>query len=210
MVQDTMAGRYQKQRLRQRMNQNTLGTNTIDTLSVKLRQVASMNNGERAQLFHELRAWVALDPSRLEQIKLWLNLYHVDHPSFQMLSTLLVSIGSPQAQQVMLDIMASGDAEKQKAMMLKMTFLKAPTVETEQAVSALANSLPPEERLQAKFVLGGMAHFLMASDPVRSKAIFEQFSDELSSAQNNTEIEDSLSVMGNIGLPEQTDIVNRI
>ncbi|KDM92379.1 HEAT repeat domain-containing protein [Photobacterium galatheae] len=208
LIRDTLNGDYQRKLLENQMYVQTVGTENVTTLSTRLRQVSSLDNRGKANLFYQLRAWLALDPSRLEQVKLWLSLYQADHPAFQMLSTLLVSIGSPEAQNILLDVMASSSPEKQKAIMLKMIFLDYPTLESETAVRDLANSLPSEEeRLQAQLVLGGMARFLQDDDRARSLAIFDEVKGRLTTSSDAQHIEDALSVIGNMGLAEQTEVV---
>ncbi|UTM57407.1 HEAT repeat domain-containing protein [Photobacterium sp. CCB-ST2H9] len=207
-ISDTLNGEYQRQLLEKQMYEQTVGTENVTTFSTRLRQVPSLDNRGKASLFYQLRAWVALDPSRLEQVKLWLSLYQADHPAFQMLSTLLVSIGSPEAQNILLDVMAASSPEKQNAIMLKLIFLDHPTLESESAVRDLAKSLPSEEeRLQAQLVLGGMARFLQDDDRARSLAIFEEVKGQLTASSDAQHIEDALSVIGNMGLAEQTDVV---
>ncbi|WP_120513655.1 HEAT repeat domain-containing protein [Photobacterium salinisoli] len=207
-IRDTFNGEYQRKLLEKQMYEQTVGTENLTTFSTRLRQIPSLDNRGKASLFYQLRAWVALDPSRLEQVKLWLSLYQADHPAFQMLSTLLVSIGSPEAQNILLEAMASSSPEKQNAIMLKLIFLDHPTLESESAVRDLAKSLPSEEkRLQAQLVLGGMARFLQDDDRARSLAIFDEVKEQLAASSDEQHIEDALSVIGNMGLTEQTELV---
>ncbi|BDU38782.1 HEAT repeat domain-containing protein [Vibrio nigripulchritudo] len=208
VVKDTLAGHYQKTLLKTQMYENTLSNADPDTFKGRLRATPSYGNKERSQLFFELRAWVALDSSKLAQIEEWMRMYNASHPSFQMLSALLVNIGSPEAQQILLDVLNTSSVSKQQAIMLKLAFLKEPTQASVDAVQTMSRTLfKHEDQVQAKLVLGSMANNLLDRDEDRANKLYEQFELELSQASDASDIADSLSVLGNIGSPNQTDKV---
>lgn len=208
VIEDTLSGEYQKQALKQQMYANTLANTDPDGFSGRLRSTSSMGNQALSKLFFELRAWVSLNPSELNQIESWLRLYNANHPSFQMLSALLVNIGTPEAQNILLRVLDTSSISKQQAIMLKLAFLANPTKESVAAVSAMANSLyKREDQVQAKLVLGSMANHLLDSDQVRGDDIYQKLSQELDGATDASQIAESLSVIGNIGSPKQTEKV---
>ncbi|WP_104400133.1 HEAT repeat domain-containing protein [Vibrio penaeicida] len=208
VIEDTLSGEYQKQALKQQMYANTLANTDPDGFSGRLRSTPSMGNQALSKLFFELRAWVSLNPSELNQIESWLRLYNANHPSFQMLSALLVNIGTPEAQNILLRVLDTSSISKQQAIMLKLAFLANPTKESVAAVSAMANSLyKREDQVQAKLVLGSMANHLLDSDQVRGDEIYQKLSQELDGASDASQIAESLSVIGNIGSPKQTEKV---
>jgi len=208
VIQDTFSGHYQKSLLKTQMYENTLSSTNVDTFNGRLRATPSNGNKERSTLFFELRAWVALEPSKLTQIEAWMRMYNASHPSFQMLSALLVNIGTPEAQQILLDVLNTSSVSKQQAIMLKLAFLETPTQASVNAVQAMSQSLfKHEDQVQAKLVLGSMANNLLDNDEVRANELYQQFTHELSQASESNNIADSLSVLGNIGSPEQTQKV---
>ncbi|MBD1558399.1 hypothetical protein HC752_15800 [Vibrio sp. S9_S30] len=208
VIEDTLSGEHQKQALKQQMYANTLANTDPNGFSGRLRSTPSMGNQSLSKLFFELRAWVSLNPSELNQIESWLRLYQSNHPSFQMLSALLVNIGTPEAQDILLRVLDTSSVSKQQAIMLKMAFLAHPTEASVAAVTAMAGSLyKREDQVQAKLVLGSMANHLLDADQERGDEIYQKLSLELDAATDASQIADSLSVIGNIGSPKQTEKV---
>jgi hypothetical protein len=110
----------------------------------------------------------------------------------------LAAVGTPEAQQLLIQQLRVGGETANQALM-SLAFVTRPTVEAVAAVEQLAARPSSPLYRQATLVLGALAQRLQGTEPLRARNIAQRLVRELSSTSDVEQLELYLNALGNAG-----------
>lgn len=126
---------------------------------------------------------------------------------------LLVGAGTPQAQEVLRQLISSASRERypgHELLLQRLSLVAAPTEETIRFAEALFRSGSPGERGADAFVLGAVAgNAFTSGDVERARAAASFLLDELAHADNPAQQSILLEALGNAGIPDALETIAR-
>jgi len=128
-----------------------------------------------------------------------------------MLATALSTVGSPQAQDALVDVLASRSSDIVSAQILipALGMTEHPTPKAEETLRELIHSSGKEDIVStAGLSLGAMAGNLSEQDPERSRAIIESVQKDYQNAETDQQKQYLLSVLGNAGSDQALPVIN--
>jgi hypothetical protein len=128
-----------------------------------------------------------------------------------MLATALSTVGSPQAQDALVDVLSSRSSDITSANILipALGMTDYPTPKSEETLRELIHSSEKEDIIStAGLSLGAMAGNLADQDPERSRAIVESVQKDYLNADTDQQKQYLLSVLGNTGSDQTLPVIN--
>lgn len=208
-IKDNLQGVYLVRQARIQSKKNVLGNHTLDSLAVLMSQIDLTRREARTPLMQKLYALMWLHPETVLVLGGWLDQYDAGEPEFRMIVALLSGLGTHEAQSILVGVMQASENESGVLQILPhMGLLARPTLASENYVRSLkVSSADKMVKNMADLSLGAMAKNIYSSSPERSSRILEDKKSDLSSVNNNSELKYQLKVIGNMGLPEQYDVI---
>lgn len=208
-VKDNLQGIYFERHARLQSKKNVLGSDTLESLSILMKEIDLSSRQTRTPLMQKLYALMLLHPETVASIGEWLTQYDVTDNEFRMIVALLSGLGTSEAQSILVDTMQnSADGREILQILPNMGLLKKPTLESENYIRSLkASSSGKMVENMADLSLGAMAKNLASQYPERAKRILQDKEQELSAATTEDDLKYQLRVVGNMGLDDQYEIV---
>lgn len=190
-----------------------LGELTAEKLLALLKAAQLSGKADAIQdLYLKFKALIYLHPEACGQIA---SLMKKENPqkskAMLMLATALSTVGSPEAQAALVDVLQARSADVASAEILipALGMTDAPSRKAEESLRDLIRSSEKEEIVStAGLSLGAMAGHLADQDPDRSRAIVESVQKDYLNAENDQQKKYLLSVLGNAGASESLSLID--
>lgn len=208
MISDDLQGAYMTKKMGQNLQDSILHGDSSNLLREKLLSEDLENKENRTSLFLKLRALFSLHPEEMFKFKEDLLAFDYRDERFILLVSALINVGLPEAQKLLSEVITLCESEnKKQSLMTSLAFTGEATKETERFFRDLAQH-SDNSTIQgtAHYSLGTVAHFLREHQKERSLHILKEYSQHLLAGNNEKRV-DYLNVIGNIGLPEQVDVI---
>lgn len=170
---------------------------------------------EKLQAYLNLKAWIYLNPDKLDQIYQLIKARPEDGTLFRNSLRALMGVGSEESQMLMtqlLDDNISSDIERSRSIIGAMALLKKPSPNTEKHLQNLVDTTNSSDiKRSGMLAIAAMGNQLKGqSDPEsqqRSQNIEQQLNRKLDEAQTSSEIREVLSYLGNLASANSLQVI---
>ena len=150
-------GVYAKERLSKMSDLGVVAGRNYNEIISPMMSVNDLEIKDQANVYQSLAAYLRLYPSAVERVIKQLEGYTQQDVQFDILSTALGSVGTPQAQRLMVEYIENSSGREKNQVMLNLAFTNSPTSETEALYWDIFNSTnDPKEKTSSLYAIGIM------------------------------------------------------
>ncbi|MFW7379299.1 MAG: hypothetical protein ACOH5I_10860 [Oligoflexus sp.] len=194
---------------KERQWKKILNNQTADLIQSALLTANLQNRQENMPLYQSLKALFMLQPETISTFLDFLLKYSIDDERFNMVATALTYVGNKEAQHLLRTAIDASDEEERKIRLIpNLSFCEKPNAESIAFVESLRDTSATKSiEITAHYALGTIAHQLRDSDTANSNRILNDYAHRLQQSNSNAESAHFLTTIGNIGAPQQIEIV---
>jgi|GEM_PF-6151665 hypothetical protein len=185
-----------------------LGTSSVAELQEALEAADQERLQSSMPTYQKLKALFLLYPERMQDFRRFVLDFPYSDVRCAHVLTALTTVGSKEAQAFLRELYQElgDDPAKRKQLIPHLSHVAEPDVQTESLLQQAAEDTDSDIRTTANLGLGTVAHQLRSLAPQRSRDILKKQSQRLESGEEREQL-NALRAIGNIGLPEQLEIV---
>jgi hypothetical protein len=180
---------------------------TLEDVLAQLAAMPEANAMESQDLYLKLKSFLSLRPDVAATAGVELAKLDARSAGFRVVAAALSNVGSPEAQAALRDATVGSDEARARTLVPYLGTVDAPDAATEALLRTLAERDESPLATSAALSLGAVAHTLRDSAEERSRRIVQDAGRALAAAPSVERQKLYLSVLGNVGTPEQAALV---
>jgi len=192
-----------------RIYEQMLGGVGVPELLAALGTIDSPSMNDSVDVYQQLKAFFHLHPDKLADFARACTQGGSQSVGCGHVMTAATAAGSAESQAFLRTLyeQLEGDAHGQNQVLPHLSMTETPSAETVAFLRAVADSGRDRLGSTARLALGTAAHQLRDDDPAAAAAIYGEAVARLGDARDDDARARSLRVLGNIGMPDQFDVI---